>query len=170
MKGLTTEEKAIRYDKALDNAKVIHKTIRKELKPIIEKLFPELKESEDERIRKKLIEVVKGDMVVGGTKDKQLAIAWLEKQGEKKPWSEEDNFMYNRIKNLLTDISLAPESINSLSDWLKDLKDRVQPQTTWKPSREQIMALRWVLNHIPYDSHKEEISGLLEQLKKLREE
>ena len=29
------------------------------------------------------------------------------------------------------------------------------------------MALRWVLNHIPYDSHKEEINGLLEQLIKL---
>ena len=50
--------------------------------------------------------------------------------------------------------------------WLKSLR----PQTTWKPSKEQIMALRWVLNHIPYDSHKEEISGLLDQLKKLREE
>lgn len=47
-------------------------------------IFPELKESEDERIRKKLIESVKGDMIVGGTKDKQLAIAWLEKQGEQK--------------------------------------------------------------------------------------
>lgn len=135
-------------------------------KDVAEKYFPELKESEDERIRKKLIEAVKRDMVVGGTKDKQLAIAWLVKQGEQKHWSEEDNFMYNRIKNLLTDISLAPESINSLFDWFKSLKYRY----TWKPTKEQIMALRWVLNHIPYDSHKEEISGLLEQLKKLREE
>ena len=50
------------------------------------------------------------------------------------------------------------------TDWLKSLESK------WKPSDEQIMALRWVLNHIPYDSHKEEISGLLEQLKKLREE
>jgi hypothetical protein len=31
-------------------------------------------------------------------------------------------------------------------------------------------ALRWVLNNIPYCTHKEKISGLLEQLKKLREE
>lgn len=43
-------------------------------------------------------------------------------------WGEEDTFMYNKIKNLLTDISLAPESRNSLFDWLKSLKDRVQPQ------------------------------------------
>ena len=57
-------------------------------------------------------------------------------------------------------------TIDKNINWLKSLKDRY----TWKPSDEQIMALRFVLNHIPYDSHKEEISGLLEQLKKLREE
>lgn len=46
-------------------------------------------DSEDEKIRKKLIESVKGDMVVGGKKDKEKAIAWLEKQGEQKPTAEE---------------------------------------------------------------------------------
>lgn len=48
------------------------------------------------------------------------------KKGERKPaWSEVDNFRYNYIKNLLTDISIAPESRNSLFDWLKSLKDKV---------------------------------------------
>ena len=55
---------------------------------------------------------------------------------EQKSWSEVDNFMYNKIKNLLTDISLAPESINSLFDWLKDLKDRIQPQPKQEWSEE----------------------------------
>jgi hypothetical protein len=55
---------------------------------------PELKESEDEKIRKKLIEAVKGDMVVGGAKDKQRAIAWLEKQGEPNPYRGV-SFKYN---------------------------------------------------------------------------
>lgn len=41
-------------------------------------------------------------------------------------WSEEDTFMYNKIRNLLTDISLAPESRNSLFDWLESL--RPQPK------------------------------------------
>ena len=48
--------------------------------------------------------------------------------------------------------------------------DNYCPQFTWKPSKEQIMALRWVLNHMVYDSHKEEINGLLKQILKLREE
>ena len=40
-------------------------------------------------------------------------------------------------------------------------------QNRWKPSDEQIIALRWVLNNIPYNKHKEEISGLLDQIKDL---
>ena len=50
MKELSIEEKAKRYDEALDNAKVVYKTIRKDLKPVIEQIFPELEESDDERI------------------------------------------------------------------------------------------------------------------------
>lgn len=65
----------------LDNAKKQgHIILRVE---DLENTFPELHESEDEKIRKKLIEAIKGDMVIGGAKDKQRAIAWLEKQGEK---------------------------------------------------------------------------------------
>lgn len=37
----------------------------------------------------------------------------------------------------------------------------------WKTSEEQIVALRWVLNNVPYNKHKEEISGLLDQIKDL---
>ena len=54
----------------------------------------------------------------------------------------------------------------SALEWLELLKDRC----IWKPSKEQIIALRWILNNIPYCSYKEEISGLLDQIKKLREE
>jgi hypothetical protein len=50
-----------------------------------------------------------------------------------------------------------------LIDWLNSLRDRY----TWKPSKEQIIALRWVLNNVPYNKHKEEISGLLDQIKEL---
>ena len=272
---MTIEDKAERYDellKKLQKAKEDNDVCDERYCCVIDDIVPELKDSEDERIRKKLIEAVKGDMVVGGTKDKQLAIAWLEKKGESKPigklqlseelyehirntcdcidnaystatlsdmidylstaqrsaksafdmiekqgeknpykedfgdllmdvkfgivpsqkqdeqilansaktckdeqksWSEVDNFMYNKIKNLLTDISLAPEAINSLFDWLKDLKDRVQPQTTWKPSEEQIDALHDAAVYVdksmlPYP--KGILMKLYKQLKKLREE
>lgn len=41
----------------------------------------------------------------------------------------------------------------------------IRYQNRWKPSKEQIIALRWILNNVPYCTHKEEISGLLEQIK-----
>ena len=52
---------------------------------IAEKYCPELKESEDERIRKVIADIVKAqpsDSLFNGTKEKCLA--WLEKQGEQK--------------------------------------------------------------------------------------
>ena len=87
MKELSIEEKAKRYDEALDNAKVVYKTIRKDLKPVIEQIFPELKESEDERVRKNLIELfhdtVSNDEIFSDYGlDKTEVLAWLEKQGE----------------------------------------------------------------------------------------
>ena len=67
-----------------------------------EKYFPELKESEDERIRKKVIEVLK--LNIKGAESQMQAsrgvdrcfeiyacnkvIAWLEKQGEQKPYGQ----------------------------------------------------------------------------------
>jgi hypothetical protein len=51
-------------------------------------IFPELKESEDERIRKALINCYKGDGCLCNNKYRipyKDVISWLEKQGEKKP-------------------------------------------------------------------------------------
>lgn len=86
MKELSIEQKAKAYDEVREKI-----TIRFGSN-VAEEIFSQFEISEDERIRKKLIEAVKGDMVVGGTKDKQLAIAWLEKQEGceyiKKDWLE----------------------------------------------------------------------------------
>ena len=53
---MTTEEKAKAYDKALERAKGIH-SFSSDIAEIkrMEQIFPELADSEDERIRKKLI-------------------------------------------------------------------------------------------------------------------
>ena len=48
-------------------------------------------------------------------------------------------------------------------DWLKSLR----PQKQWKPSEEQLKAIRWFLLNVPYNTHKENLSGLLEELEKL---
>ena len=54
MKELSIEEKAKRYDKAIERAKA-YQGLRSEM----EIIFPELKESEDEQIRKKDVEDLK---------------------------------------------------------------------------------------------------------------
>jgi len=75
---MTQEEKAKAYDEALEKARQL--CLYPTTKPFIndlQDLFPELKESEDERIRKELIEFTK---TRGGFK--QEWITWLEKQGE----------------------------------------------------------------------------------------
>lgn len=81
---MTTEEKAKRYEEALERAKKVLETDLHESGVwAIKKIFPELKESEDERIRKELFAVI-NDLVLP---DEQKARfnSWLEKQSEKKP-------------------------------------------------------------------------------------
>ena len=80
-------------------------------------------------------------------------------------WSEEDEKIIRRIDSLL--YAIHESEFEDIHAWIKSLKDRVQPQNRWKPSKEQIIALRWILNNIPYNKHKEEISGLLDQIKVL---
>ena len=62
----------------------------------LEEIFPELRESEDERIRKALISILKSDF----EKDTTIydisvgdIIAWLEKQGEQKPTDTDNKFI-----------------------------------------------------------------------------
>ncbi len=60
----------------------------------IEYIFPELKESEDERIRKDIIRVFKGEISFTAEEDNKKYIAWLKKQGEQKP-VDKDNIEFN---------------------------------------------------------------------------
>ena len=93
---MTIEEKARAYDKAIERAEEIIRYYKEHNRgdeaaiEDLETIFPELAESEDERIRKALIEVFSnrekylidqsfGDITVSE------ALVWLEKQGEQKP-------------------------------------------------------------------------------------
>lgn len=63
-------------------------------KSMLNNLFPELAESEDEKIRKEIIAILKYKYGLY-PKDPKYSnapqwIAWLDKQGEQNPWSEED--------------------------------------------------------------------------------
>lgn len=95
MKELTIEQKVRAYDKAVKEAFTAYKDEDKHLKETLERIFPELKESEDERIRKALTEFLKS--ASGGFLDTSIKcktygkwVVWLEKQ---------DNFSKKDVDN-----------------------------------------------------------------------
>ena len=81
MKELSIEEKAKRYDEAIERAKEWFKPEEPDSYTcIVESIFPELKESEDDRIRNLIyLSIEKGIGIPGD--DRKKALAWLEKQG-----------------------------------------------------------------------------------------
>ena len=96
MKELSIEEKAKRYDKALKRAKntiEVNQTIPN-IVECVESLFPELAESEDEKIRKALINQFSDykrrgeNHGFGYSNDKILD--WLERQGKQRSIKEHD--------------------------------------------------------------------------------
>ena len=99
----------------------------------IEDIFPELKESEDERIRKVLVDFFKnyktqeelGIKTFFGIKTNDI-LAWLEKQGEKKStWSEGDETLLYEIVDYFNMDNALRHTENEIISWLKSLKERL---------------------------------------------
>lgn len=68
-----------KYKEALEWMKSLYNGLHGATKEEAEKYFPELKESEDERIRKALVRFHKSTIDVDGIKGEEI-VAWLEKQ------------------------------------------------------------------------------------------
>lgn len=187
------------YEEALEKARYIKENCdcvnAKDIGSLFEQVFPELKESEDEKIRKGLI---KGLSAMRDIHHHQTfsddainidyAIAWLEKQGEQKTaWSEEDEmFLYNIIKDI--DQLKRASKIEQLSDvydkeisWLKSLKPQsnlydigyndgysAAKYNHWKPTEEQMEIIGMILTNESMDDNIARIlRELKEQLEKL---
>jgi len=83
---MTQEEKAKAYDNIIEKANKIHSENCEACQICIEELIPELKESENERIRKAIIDIIRvGYSDYAKEFTKQELITWLEKQDEQKP-------------------------------------------------------------------------------------
>ena len=113
-------------------------------------LFPEFnEESEDERIRKAIIELLKEieqDDTYCGLWHIKFMIAYLEKQKEPKPaeWSEKDE---RKIVELKTFIAKCNGFNKENRKKAFDMIDALRPQPQWKPTEEQMEAFecaeRW---------------------------
>ena len=98
----------------------------------LEEVFPELKESEDERIRKMIINHLTQERGSLSNDEAAEAIAWLEKQGEQKPiWSKEDEIGFNDTFWAIQQARTIAKDENDMGnlwyaeDWLKSLKERL---------------------------------------------
>lgn len=100
---------------------------------IIEEIFPELRESEDERIRKEIISIVKSyreNCITEGNHRFDNCLAWLEKQPI---ISEKDKWLIDETLYFLDEFQQSDrcysenEMQNSITckNWLKSLKERM---------------------------------------------
>jgi len=178
---MTIEEKAKRYDEALKEASIAHKDEDRHLKATLERIFHELKDSEDEKIRKHIVTFIMEAEKMGDAPEECAKwLAWLEKQGEKKPskWSERDERAIHCLEYTVKHFYEGEDTFKWWCDWFKSLKDRVQqqPKQVWKPSDEQMEALQYIYRNInPPLSDKlgwnslRTLELMYQELKKLRE-
>ena len=163
-----------KYKEALERAKMILCNLGEGSGNIrdIENIFPELRESEDERILRVISEAVitffsdyANDFE---DEDRDAALAYLEKQKEQKPeWSEEDDQLIGFIFDLLNDLVWRKDWAMSKEECLERLKS-LRP--SWKPSEEHLSALLAVFNdpnNIGSQTCQLALTDLYEQLKKL---
>lgn len=169
-----------KYEEALENIKAIKAANKdnKGLVDFIEFKYPKLKKNKDERIRENLIKFFR-DLDALEYKEEDV-IAWLEKQGEKPAWSEEDERnlegIINEIeanKNNAPDYDLA--TYDRFLSWLKSLKDRIQPQPKqeWCEEDEKLInevadSLRKYSNYVQGGNSKVYILSLADSIESLQ--
>ncbi len=161
---------------------------------IAETIFPQLKESEDERIRNFLIGKFREIGEVWHEYSTKDIIAWLEKQGSqnlansaktckdgRKPAesSLKDKEMVHYISNAISEPDasayLKEKNIKVIDAhvWLENLlfEDKTGFPSQWKPSEEQMRCLlnaEGVLRAGFYIAMAQELSSLYNDLKKLK--
>ena len=109
------------------------------MKDAIITLHPELKESEDERIRRMLIEQItrwklcaEDNNIEQDIRDASAALAYLEKQKEQKPvgWSEEDENIRQKLIRFISSPNIEEFMLESdeqmFVSWLKSLPPQLK--------------------------------------------
>ena len=103
---MTQKEKAKAYDEALKKASAAHKDEDGHLKTTSERIFPELKESDDEKIKAAILNHLK--IMWGNCQDDVCgvhvwdAITWLEKQGEQASLQTNERTWLYLVSDVLT--------------------------------------------------------------------
>jgi aspartyl aminopeptidase len=141
MKELTIEQKAQRYDEALERIKELlsHCTNNRDRRTKvyrvedIESIFPELKENDDERVKRILYSITSkmGFHIHDIFTEEEFqcfdawSYAWLEKQKEKLVWSDKDRTMtFTLLRDVEQMTTISKEGKNERLQWLNSLENR----------------------------------------------
>lgn len=147
---MTEKEKARAYDEALKKARQLcdYPTTKPFISDL-QDLFPELKESEDEKVRKEIqsvIEQLDKDTTICGKKyDYNQWLTWLEKQGESKSAGkmQVSEKLYEHIRNTCAciDDALSSETLADVKDYISQANydaqsafDMIEKQGEQKPA------------------------------------
>ena len=129
---MTNDEKAKAYDMALEAARKELGVDRKEweaVEHVLHNIFPQLRESEDERIRKELVNFLQSPFIKENLTDEKVApwLAWLEKQKEQNGEDEEctDFTIYHPLKNGKGEYKCIPYSFYGLLTSFSEDKDLI---------------------------------------------
>lgn len=152
---MTQEEKAMAYDEALLRAKEMIRDMTDiggvaKVDDILH-IFPELKESEDEKIMKNIVEAVEFHKDFTQSRKEEI-YAWLKKQCKHNHtnWNSEDeehlNSVLERLEGMCKKGSTFIQTRFAVSedkDWLKSLRVKFN----WKPSDEQLRPLGYAIDY-----------------------
>ena len=141
--SLSIEEKAKRYDEAIEKLRSLHDNYDTvstliDIKEELENIFPELKESEDEKIRKEIIAILKYKYGLYPKDPKYINapqwIAWLDKQGESYTKRDVDDAYLKGVTNTKKEIEKQYEAnyqirkdiATFIFNYKGDIKDRAK--------------------------------------------
>ena len=102
---MTEKEKAEAYDEALERARAINNGKDVDVESgttICEYIFPELKESEDEKIRKEIISILRNTYWTSNRNRFNELVAWLEKQDEQTSSQTNERAWLYLVSDVLT--------------------------------------------------------------------
>lgn len=110
-----------KYKEALEKARQFsERPLQEDSSSIVEYIFPELKESEDEKIRKALIRFHKSTINIDGVNGEKI-VAWLEKQGgSSKEWTISDAATFKELIDFLENgTAKLQHDLTRYANWLK---------------------------------------------------
>ena len=144
-----------KYKEALEKARQFsERPLQEDSSGIVEYIFPELKESEDEKIRKALLESFEYQIKeshpdkewVCGVKLKDI-ISWLEKQGGcehiKKEWTTSDAATLKELIDFLENgTAKLQHDLTRYANWLKiqftPIEKKSEQKSTWSEEDEEM--------------------------------